>query len=682
MFAGLRRIASRTSESKSLAFTFQFCLINGKHYNVRIVVNVIYLAVFSLKTLLKMTKACNFRALSQLESTVIHNLRNIAIIAHVDHGKTTLVDQLLQQSGSMGEHAATLDRAMDSNELEKERGITILSKNTAITWSKDGEQYRINIVDTPGHADFGGEVERILSMVDSVLLLVDAVDGPMPQTRFVTQKAFEMGFRPIVVINKVDRDGARPHWVLDQTFELFDKLGASEEQLDFPVVYASALQGYAGLEDDVRDGDMTPLFETILKEVRPPEVNLEGPFQMRVSTLDYNTYVGVIGIGRVQRGSVKPNQRITAIDRYGEQRNARILQVLGFRGLKRVEIDQANAGDIIAVTGVENLRISDTLCSREAVEALPPLTVDEPTISMTFRVNNSPFSGREGKYLTSRQLRERLLREASHNVALRIEETADAERFRVSGRGELHLSILIETMRREGYEMAISRPEVILRTVDGETLEPYESLVVDLEANYQGAVMDRLGQRRGVLQDMQPDGKGRIRMDYIIPARGLIGFQSEFRTVTAGTGLMFHTFEKYGPYNPAPISNRNNGVLISNSTGKAVAYALYNLQDRGRMIIEDGVDVYEGQLIGIHNRGNDLTVNPLKGKQLTNIRTVIKDDNVLLAAPNIMSLEQSLEFIQDDELVEVTPESIRIRKLYLKEHERKAAGRAIKKQEA
>jgi len=629
-----------------------------------------------------MTKACNFRALSQLESTVIHNLRNIAIIAHVDHGKTTLVDQLLQQSGSMGEHAATLDRAMDSNELEKERGITILSKNTAITWSKDGEQYRINIVDTPGHADFGGEVERILSMVDSVLLLVDAVDGPMPQTRFVTQKAFEMGFRPIVVINKVDRDGARPHWVLDQTFELFDKLGASEEQLDFPVVYASALQGYAGLEDDVRDGDMTPLFETILKEVRPPEVNLEGPFQMRVSTLDYNTYVGVIGIGRVQRGSVKPNQRITAIDRYGEQRNARILQVLGFRGLKRVEIDQANAGDIIAVTGVENLRISDTLCSREAVEALPPLTVDEPTISMTFRVNNSPFSGREGKYLTSRQLRERLLREASHNVALRIEETADAERFRVSGRGELHLSILIETMRREGYEMAISRPEVILRTVDGETLEPYESLVVDLEANYQGAVMDRLGQRRGVLQDMQPDGKGRIRMDYIIPARGLIGFQSEFRTVTAGTGLMFHTFEKYGPYNPAPISNRNNGVLISNSTGKAVAYALYNLQDRGRMIIEDGVDVYEGQLIGIHNRGNDLTVNPLKGKQLTNIRTVIKDDNVLLAAPNIMSLEQSLEFIQDDELVEVTPESIRIRKLYLKEHERKAAGRAIKKQEA
>jgi GTP-binding protein len=622
------------------------------------------------------------RALSQLESIVIKNLRNIAIIAHVDHGKTTLVDQLLQQSGTLGEHAATLDRAMDSNELEKERGITILSKNTAITWSKGEEEYRINIVDTPGHADFGGEVERILSMVDSVLLLVDAVDGPMPQTRFVTQKAFEMGFRPIVVINKVDRDGARPHWVLDQTFELFDKLGANDEQLDFPVVYASALQGYAGLQDDVRDGDMTPLFETIVNEVQSPSVDQDGPFQMRVTTLDYNTYVGVIGIGRIQRGSVKPNQRITAVDINGEQRNARVLQVLGFRGLKRVETPQANAGDIIAVTGVEDLGISDTLCDRECVEALPALTVDEPTISMTFRVNNSPFSGREGKYLTSRQLRERLLREASHNVALRIEETSDAERFRVSGRGELHLSILIETMRREGYEMAISRPEVILHSKDGATEEPYEQLVVDLEVDYQGAVMERLGQRRGVLQDMQPDGKGRIRMDYTIPARGLIGFQSEFRTVTAGTGLMFHTFEKYGPYNPAPITTRNNGVLISNSTGKAVAYALFNLQERGRMIIEAGVDVYEGQLIGIHNRGNDLTVNPLKAKQLTNIRTVIKDDNVLLASPQIMTLEQSLEFIQDDELVEVTPESIRIRKLHLKEHERKTASRSAKKQEA
>jgi len=612
---------------------------------------------------------------------VIENLRNIAIIAHVDHGKTTLVDQLLQQSGTLGERAATPDRVMDSNDLEKERGITILSKNTAINWTDGEEKYHINIVDTPGHADFGGEVERILSMVDTVLLLVDAVDGPMPQTRFVTQKAFEMGFRPIVVINKVDRDGARPHWVLDQTFELFDQLGASDEQLDFPVVYASALRGYAGLEDSVREGDMTPLFETIVREVQPPDVDQQGPFQMRVTTLDYNTYVGVIGIGRIQRGSVKANQRITVIDRYGEQHNARILQVLGFYGLERVEIPEAGAGDIIAVTGVENLRISDTLCDREAVEALPPLTVDEPTISMTFRVNKSPFAGREGKFLTSRQLRERLLREASHNVALRIEETADAEKFRISGRGELHLSILIETMRREGYEMAISRPEVILQDNDGETQEPYELLVVDLQADYQGAVMERLGERRGVLQDMQPDGKGRIRMDYIIPARGLIGFQSEFRTVTAGTGLLFHTFEHYGPYNPAPISTRNNGVLISNSTGKAVAYALFNLQDRGRMIIEAGVDVYEGQLIGIHNRGNDLTVNPLKAKQLTNIRTVIKDDNVLLSAPQIMSLEQALEFIQDDELVEVTPASIRIRKLHLKEHERKTASRAAKKQE-
>ncbi len=610
---------------------------------------------------------------------MIEKLRNIAIIAHVDHGKTTLVDQLLQQSGTLGERAATPDRVMDSNDLEKERGITILSKNTAINWSQGNTQYRINIVDTPGHADFGGEVERILSMVDSVLLLVDAVDGPMPQTRFVTQKAFEMGFRPVVVINKVDRDGARAHWVLDQTFELFDKLGASDEQLDFPVVYASALKGYAGMEDSVDCGDMTPLFETIVREVKAPDVDQEGPFQMRISTLDYNTYVGVIGIGRVQRGNVKPNQRITVINRYGDEHNARVLQVLGFHGLERVETPVANAGDIIAVTGVENLRISDTLCDRERLEALPPLTVDEPTISMTFRVNKSPFAGREGKYLTSRQLRERLLREASHNVALRIEETADAEKFRVSGRGELHLSILIETMRREGYEMAISRPEVILQSDNKQTTEPYETLVVDLEADYQGAVMERLGERRGMLQDMQPDGKGRIRMDYIIPARGLIGFQSEFRTVTAGTGLMFHTFEHYGPYNPTPISTRNNGVLISNSTGKAVAYALYNLQERGRMIIEAGVDVYEGEIIGLHNRGNDLTVNPLKAKQLTNIRTVIKDDNVLLAAPQILTLEQALEFIQDDELVEVTPETIRIRKLHLKEHERKTANRAASK---
>ncbi|NNE06586.1 MAG: translational GTPase TypA [Xanthomonadales bacterium] len=611
---------------------------------------------------------------------MIENLRNIAIIAHVDHGKTTLVDELLKQSGTLGERAATPERVMDSNELERERGITILSKNTAITWKNNDTEYHINIVDTPGHADFGGEVERILSMVDSVLLLVDAVDGPMPQTRFVTQKAFEMGFKPIVVINKVDREGARPHWVLDQTFELFDQLGATDEQLDFPVVYASALHGYAGLEEDIRDGDMTPLFQTIVDHVAAPPVNIDGPFQMRISSLSYSSYVGVIGIGRVQRGSIKPNQRIAVIDRYGEQHNGRILQVLGFHGLNRVEVESAQAGDIIAVTGVENLRISDTLCDRDTPEALPALSVDEPTISMFFRVNNSPFAGREGKFLTSRQLRERLYREASHNVALRVEDTEHAEKFQVSGRGELHLSILIETMRREGYEMAISRPEVILKEENGQKLEPYELLVVDLEADYQGAAMERIGERRGVLQDLKPDGRGRIRMDYKIPARGLIGFQSEFRTITAGTGLLFHVFDSYGPYDPTPISTRNNGVLISNSTGKAVAYALFNLQDRGRMIIEGGVDVYEGQVIGIHNRGNDLTVNPLKAKQLTNIRTVLKDESVALTAMQKMTLEQALEFIEDDELVEVTPENIRIRKRNLLEHERKTADRAAKKQ--
>jgi GTP-binding protein len=610
---------------------------------------------------------------------VIENLRNIAIIAHVDHGKTTLVDQMLQQSGTLGDRAATPERVMDSNELEKERGITILSKNTAISWQDGETRYQINIVDTPGHADFGGEVERILSMVDSVLLLVDAVDGPMPQTRFVTQKAFEMGFRPIVVINKVDRDGARPEWVLDQTFDLFDRLGATDEQLDFPVVYASALRGYAGLKATVRDGDMQPLFKAIVNEVSPPLVDAEGPFQMRITTLDYNTYVGVVGIGRVQRGSVKPNQRITVIDRYGDLHKARILQVLGFHGLARVETAQAQAGDIIAVTGVENLRISDTLCDRDHPEALPPLSVDEPTISMSFRVNSSPFAGREGKFLTSRQIRERLLREASHNVALRVEETEDAEKFQVSGRGELHLSILIETMRREGYELAISRPEVILKKEDGQTLEPYESLVVDLEAEYQGAAMERIGERRGVLQDMQPDGKGRVRLDYLIPARGLIGFQSEFKTLTAGTGLLFHVFDHYGPWNPAPVSARNNGVLISKGTGKAVAYALFNLQDRGRLIIEPGEEIYEGQVIGIHSRGNDLTVNPLKAKQLTNIRTVLKDENVQMTAFQKLTLEQALEFIEDDELVEATPQGIRIRKALLLEHERRVAERVAKK---
>jgi GTP-binding protein len=606
---------------------------------------------------------------------VIDYLRNIAIIAHVDHGKTTLVDQLLQQSGTLGERAATPERVMDSNELERERGITILSKNTALTWNNGEQVYNINIVDTPGHADFGGEVERILSMVDSVLLLVDAVDGPMPQTRFVTQKAFEMGFKPIVVINKIDRDGARPNWVLDQTFDLFDKLGASDEQLDFPVVYASALHGYAGLSDDVRAGDMRPLFETIVEHVDPPPVNFEGPFQMRVSSLDYSSYVGVIGIGRVQRGSVKPNQQICVIDPDGHQRNAKVLQVLGFHGLKRIEVLSAEAGHIIAITGVENLQISDTLCGRNTPEALPALTIDEPTISMTFRVNSSPFAGREGKYLTSRQLRERLLREASHNVALRVEDTDNPERFKISGRGELHLSILIETMRREGYELAISRPEVIIHETEHGREEPYEVLVVDLVSDYQGAVMERLGDRRGELQNMQLDGKGRVRMDYLIPARGLIGFQSEFRTLTSGTGLLFHVFDHYGPYHSGDISRRNNGVLISNGTGKALAYALFNLQERGRMIIDSGVDVYQGQVIGIHSRGNDLTVNPLKGKQLTNIRTVLKDDAVQLASPHKMTLEQALEFIEDDELVEVTPKAIRIRKTHLLEHERKRASR-------
>ena len=564
---------------------------------------------------------------------------------------------------------------MDSNDLEKERGITILSKNTSITWNDGQTDWRINIVDTPGHADFGGEVERILSMVDSVLLLVDAVDGPMPQTRFVTQKSFEMGFKPIVVINKIDREGARPQWVLDQTFDLFDKLGATEEQLDFPVVYASALKGYSSLEDSARDGDMRPLFESILKNVAHPDVDADGPFQMRVSSLDYSSYVGVIGIGRIQRGKIKTNQSICVINRKGEKRNARVLQVLGFHGLERTEVKSASAGDIIAVTGIEDLGISDTLCDRDTPEALPVLTVDEPTISMTFRVNNSPFAGREGKYLTSRQLRERLLREASHNVSLRVEETEDAERFKVSGRGELHLSILIETMRREGYELAISRPEVILHDVGDHKEEPYEQLVADLESSYQGAVMERLGDRRAELQNMQLDGKGRVRLEYIIPARGLIGFQNEFRTLTAGTGLMFHIFSHYAAYQPGVISPRINGVLISNGTGKVVPYGLVNLQERGRLVVEPGVDVYEGQIVGIHSRANDLTVNPLKTKQLTNIRTVLKDENVQLNAALKMTLEQALEFIEDDELVEVTPESIRLRKLYLLEHERKRADR-------
>jgi len=602
---------------------------------------------------------------------MIENLRNIAIIAHVDHGKTTLVDKLLQQSGTLVTRGESQERVMDSNDLERERGITILAKNTAIRW----KDYRINIVDTPGHADFGGEVERVLSMVDSVLLLVDAVDGPMPQTRFVTQKALARGLKPIVVINKIDRPGSRPGWVLDQTFDLFDRLGASDEQLDFPVVYASALNGYASLHDDVREGDMTPLFETIVKMVSPPDVDLDGPFQMQVSQLDYNSYVGVIGIGRIARGRVKKNSPVVIVDRDGDTRNGRILQIMGFLGLERVEVDEARAGDIIAFTGIEELGISDTLCDPAKVEALPPLSVDEPTVSMTFQVNNSPFAGRDGKFVTSRQIRDRLDRELVHNVALRVENTGDPDKFRVSGRGELHLSILIENMRREGYELGVSRPEVIIKEIDGVRQEPYEQLTVDVEEQHQGSVMEKLGLRGGDLKNMLPDGKGRVRLDYVIPARGLIGFRTEFLTATQGTGLLYNVFDHYGPMKRGDFGQRINGVLIANGAGKALGYALFNLQDRGRLFIGPGEEVYEGMVIGIHSRDNDLVVNPLKGKQLTNVRASGSDENILLTPPIRMSLEQALEFIDDDELVEVTPKHIRLRKKLLVEHERKRASR-------
>jgi GTP-binding protein len=602
---------------------------------------------------------------------MISNLRNIAIIAHVDHGKTTLVDKLLSQSGTLGDRAIAPERIMDSNVLEKERGITILSKNTAIRWG----DYRINIVDTPGHADFGGEVERVLSMVDSVLLLVDAVDGPMPQTRFVTQKAFDLGLKPIVVINKIDRPGARPHWVLDQTFDLFDRLGATEEQLDFPVVYASALQGYAATDPEHPATDMTPLFETIISMVAPPQVDLEGPFQMQVTSLDYNSYVGVIGIGRISRGRVRTNMPVTLVDRHGKRRNARIGQVFGFLGLERIEVPEAQAGDIIAFTGIDNLGISDTLCDPAAVEALMPLSVDEPTVSMTFQVNNSPFAGKDGKYITSRNIHERLERELIHNVALRVVDTGDPDKFRVSGRGELHLAILIETMRREGFELGVSRPEVILKEVDGERHEPYEQVTVDVEDAHQGTIMEKLGERGGELTDMVPDGKGRVRLDYIMPSRGLIGFRTEFLTGTQGTGLIYSVFSHYGPMKAGEYGQRINGVLIANGAGKALGYALFNLQERGRLFIGHGEAVYEGMIIGIHSRSNDLVVNPLKGKQLTNIRAAGSDENILLTPPIRMSLEQALEFIDDDELVEVTPNHIRLRKKQLLEHERKRASR-------
>ncbi|MGB0750308.1 MAG: translational GTPase TypA, partial [Gammaproteobacteria bacterium] len=590
------------------------------------------------------------------------NIRNIAIIAHVDHGKTTLVDCLLQQSGSLEARAAPVERAMDSNDLERERGITILSKNTAIEWG----EHRINIVDTPGHADFGGEVERVLSMVDSVLLLVCAVEGPMPQTRFVTEKAFAQGLKPIVVINKIDREGARPDWVLDQTFDLFDRLGATDEQLDFPVIYASAVSGYASDDDSVREGNMHPLLDAIVEQVPPPPVDSQGPFQMQISSLDYSSYVGAIGIGRIQRGSVKTNTPIRLVDRDGKQRDARILQVMRSRGLERVQVDLASAGDIVAINGIEGIRISDTLCDPTAVEALPSLTVDEPTVSMSFQVNDSPMSGRDGKYVTSRQIRERLDRELIHNVALRVEDTEDPDRFLVSGRGELHLAILIENMRREGYEIAIGRPQVIVRDNDGTREEPYEQLTVDVENDTQGAVMELLGERRGEMQDMTSDGRGRTRVDYIIPARGLIGFRTDFLTATAGTGLLYHSFSHYGPIKGGPIATRRNGALISMATGKALAYALFNLQERGRLFIGHADEVYEGMVIGLHSRGNDLTVNPLKAKQLTNIRAAGTDENLLLTPPIKLTLERAMELIDDDELIEVTPASIRVRKRYLK----------------
>ncbi len=605
---------------------------------------------------------------------MIENLRNVAIIAHVDHGKTTLVDQLLLQSGTIETRGEAEIRMMDSNDLEKERGITILSKNTAVKW----KDYRINIVDTPGHADFGGEVERVLSMVDSVLLLVDAVEGPMPQTRFVTEKALKRGLRPIVVVNKIDRPGARPEWALDQTFDLFDRLGATDEQLDFPVIYASGLNGFAGPESDVSEGNMDPLFQTIIDHVPVPPVDPEAPLQLQVSSLDYNSFVGVIGIARINQGKLKKNQQITLIDVDGNTRNGRVQIIYGFLGLERVETEEAEAGDIIAFTGIDGLHISDTLCDPANVEALPPLSVDEPTLSMTFQVNNSPLAGQDGKYVTTRNIQERLDRELIHNVALRVEQGETPDKFRVSGRGELHLSILIETMRREGFEMGVSRPEVIIREVDGVKEEPYEMITADVEEQHQGSIMEKLGERGADLKDMVPDGQGRVRLDFIIPARGLIGFRTEFMTATQGTGLIYSVFDHYGPVKAGEYGQRMNGVLISNGKGKAVAFSLFNLQERGRMFLEHNDEVYEGMIIGIHTRSNDLVVNVLKGKQLTNVRASGTDEAISLTPPIKQSLEQALEFIDDDELVEVTPHFIRLRKKLLTDNERKRAGREAK----
>jgi len=603
---------------------------------------------------------------------LIHNLRNIAIIAHVDHGKTTLVDCLLQQSGTLDRRSDGAERIMDSNDQERERGITILAKNTAIEW----HGYRINIVDTPGHADFGGEVERVLSMVDSVLLLVDAVDGPMPQTRFVTSKAFEQGLHPIVVVNKVDRPGARPDWVVDQVFDLFDRLGATDEQLDFPIIYTSAILGTAGLDHEHMSADMEPLFQTIIDKVPPPQVNSDGPLQMQISALDYSSYVGVIGVGRITRGTLVPNTQVVVVDGEGELRKGRVLQVMGYLGLERVDVATAEAGDIVCITGIEGLKISDTLCDPACPEALPPLSVDEPTVSMTFQVNDSPFAGKEGKYVTSRNIKERLERELIHNVALRVEPGETPDKFKVSGRGELHLSVLIESMRREGFELGVSRPEVIRKEVDGVMHEPYEQLVIDCEEQHQGSVMEELGLRRAELVNMVPDGKGRVRLEFMIPARGLIGFRSLFMTLTSGGGILTHVFDHYGPVKNAEITHRTNGVLVSMVNGKTLGYSLFNLQDRGRMFVDPNVDVYEGQIVGLHSRGNDLAVNPIKGKQLTNIRASGTDEALTLTPPVRHTLEQALEFIEDDELVEVTPLSIRLRKKLLLEHERRRASRA------
>ncbi len=605
------------------------------------------------------------------ESRMIDSIRNIAIIAHVDHGKTTLVDKLLRQTDTLGDRAQPVERVMDSNALEKERGITILAKNTAIEW----EGYRINIVDTPGHADFGGEVERILSMVDSVLLLVDAVDGPMPQTRFVTQKAFSWGLKPIVVINKVDREGARPDWVVDQIFDLFVSLDANDEQLDFPVIYASALQGFAMTSLDDPQTNMTPLLQTIVDRVSPPEVNQDGPFQMQISSLDYSSYVGVIGTGRITRGRIKRNTPVTVIAADGKQRNGRVLHLYGFSGLQRTDVDSAMVGDIVALSGIDGLRISDTLCEVGSEEALPALAVDEPTVSISMLVNTSPFAGREGKYVTSRQIGDRLEKELIANVALRVQPGSEGDRFIVSGRGELHLAILIETMRREGYELAVSRPEVITKTIDGVISEPFESVVLDINEEHQGDIMQQLAARKGTLQSMEPDGKGRVRLEYIIPTRGLIGFHGRFLTLTSGSGLMYHVFDHYGPSTTDAIVSRHRGVLISNAPGKATAYALWNLQSRGEMMCEPQTEVYEGMVVGVHTRDNDLVVNVTKEKQLTNIRASGSDESIILTPPIKLTLEQAMDFIADDELVEVTPSSIRIRKKHLKESDRKRFSR-------